>query len=106
MSDERMEEILSELKAEHIRLSEQVKGALKRIDEQTKLVESLRDIASSVKVLAMEIQQTKDKVQLLSDEINTIKEKPAKRWETVVVGILSAVVTGTVAFVLAKVGLK
>ncbi len=103
---ENINETLQTILREQARMSEQINGALKRIDEQTKLVESLRDVASSVKVLALEVQQTKEKVNSISDDIDELKSKPAKRWDSAVSLVITAIITGVITFLLTRAGLK
>lgn len=41
----------------------------------------------------------------LKTAVNELKEKPAKRWDNVVMTIISCLATGVVAFILARVGM-
>ena len=106
MDENRIMDKLEELARENTAMREQIKGALRRIDEQSKLVESLRDIASSVKVMTLELTQTKERVASLAEDMETIKNKPAKRWETAATTILTVTVSAIAGYFLAKMGMK
>lgn len=96
---------LQTVATEQGRMAEQIKGALKRIDEQAKFVSSVQEIATSVKILALEIQQAKERIGRLGSDVEALKEKPAKRWESVVGLVITGIITGLVGFLLAKFGI-
>lgn len=49
---------------------------------------------------------TDETIPKLMDELDSIKNKPAKRWETVINALISAIVAGVVAFLASKIGGK
>lgn len=82
------------------RQEEQIKGLCKRMDNLEKLTESVNSLALSVERLTTQQKTTDDKVDLLSGEVNEIKEKPAKHWETAIAAIISALVGAGIALLI------
>ena len=104
---------LFEIKQELARHSEQISGALHRIDEQTKLTESVHELAASVKLLTSEqkhilekVNETNQKLDGVSNDVEELKAKPAKRWDSATTVIITAVITAIITFVLTQIGLK
>ena len=96
-----------------VKQEERITSALKRIDEQTKLTESIHELATSVKVLTVEqksmmekIDSTNKKIESVSNDVEELKQKPAKRWDGVVTVIISGIIGGLLTFLLMKLGLK
>ena len=88
------------------RQSEQIKTIFNRLDENTKLTESVHKLATSVELLASSQKQTEKKVDALSDDVEEIKTKPAKRMDGVTSVVVTAVITAIITFVLTHLGLK
>lgn len=82
------------------------KSNTKRIDELEKRQANLETLASSVQVMANEMEHVKKDVVEIKDGIKTIAEKPAKNWNKVVDIILSVIVTALITYILTGVGLK
>lgn len=97
--------MITELKEGQARMSEQIKGALKRIDEQKQLTESVHKLATSVEILANSQRQMEKTVDGLSADIEEIKRKPAKRFDDAVGTVIAIVLTAIVTYVLSKIGL-
>lgn len=83
-----------EVKNEHrfTALEDSVKSAHKRIDEVIISVNDLKDLIGVVSTLATNQGNMKEKLDKVSENVETIMMQPAKRWETVVVGIITAVI--------------
>lgn len=76
-------------------------GRIKKLEEENNV---LHKLATSVAVMAEQMKTMNKSVAALTEDVEAIKEKPAKRWDTIVEKITLAVVTGAVGFVLAKIG--
>ena len=63
-----------------------------RISNLEKLTETVSSLAASVKVLTESIKQTDQNVENLKQEVVEIHDRPAKRWETIVAALITAVV--------------
>ena len=74
------------------RQEEQIKGLARRMDNLEKLTESVNTLAKSVERLTVQQAQTDTQVETLSGAVDELKEKPAKRWDTVIAAIISALI--------------
>lgn len=106
MTTEDLTKKVIELDERTVRHSEQIKNCETKIADISKLTESVNKMATSVQVLANAQKSTEEKVDDLSQDIEEIKEKPAKRWENTVHLVFELVLTAVVTFVLIKMGLK
>lgn len=70
------QDVLTKVLEQQARLSEQIKAAFKRLDEQKSLTESVQELAFSVKLLAQSQHNTEKKVDSLTTDIETLKNKP------------------------------
>lgn len=83
-----------------------IDGALKRIDEQKQLADSIHMLALSVRDLTNAQKNTSDAIKTLRDDVDELKGKPAKRWESVVGAILAAISGGAITYLFWLVGLE
>lgn len=74
------------------RMEEQIKQLDRRMGNLEKLTETVSSLATSVKVLTESIKQTDDNVESLRKDVVEIHDKPAKRWDTVMKAIITAVI--------------
>ena len=66
--------------------------------------DNLDELVGTVKVLADREMRVEGDVKEIKDDVKSIKEKPAKRWENLVTQIITIVVAAIAGFVLAKIG--
>lgn len=95
-----------EVKIEH-RLTEvedRSKSNTHRIEAVEKRQDDLDDLVTSVKVLAVREENVERDVKEIKNDVKTLTEKPAKRWESVVTQIITLVVAAVFGFVVAKFG--
>ena len=78
------------------RLREQVDANTKR----------LSDGDATLKLINFRLDQIDKKLDELGREMNELKAKPAKRWESVSTTIIQWVVTALLAFIAVKIGLN
>lgn len=95
----------SEANAHIAGLAEQVRSALKRIDEQKKLVETVQSIALSVERVTNSLKNTDAKVNKMSGDLEEIKGRAGKRLDSITGAVIAAVLSGAVGFLLARLGL-
>ena len=81
-----------EIGAALARQEEQIKGLARRMDNLEKLTESVNKLAISVERLTAQQAATDTQIGTLTEDVNEIKAKPAKRWDTVIAAIISALV--------------
>jgi len=83
---------MQEFGAALARQEEQIKGLARRMDNLEKLTESVNKLAISVERLTSQQATTEGQITALTTDVTELKDKPAKRWETVVAAIISALV--------------
>lgn len=106
MTNEELTERYVELDERVTRHSEQIKTCFNQIGEFRTLAESVHKLATTVEIMVREQKDTNKKVDKLTTDVEAIKDKPAKRWETVITVAITAVITGLATYVLTQIGLK
>ena len=91
---------IQEIGAALARQEEQIKGLARRMDNLEKLTESVNKLAISVERLTSQQAVTEGQITTLTGDVNVLKEKPAKRWDTVVAAIISALVGAGIALLI------
>ena len=83
-----------EISNEHrfTRIEESLKSAHKRIDELHESQSDLKELIGSVSTLATNQGNMKEQLDKVSENVETIMMQPAKRWDAVVIGIITAVI--------------
>ena len=74
------------------RQEEQIKGLARRMDNLEKLTESVNKLAISVERLTSQQATTETQITALTGDVNELKDKPVKRWDTVIAAIISALI--------------
>ena len=91
-----------------IRLQEAIDRSLQNEDRIKKLESEhdvLQKLATSVAVMAEQIKNMNSSVSTLSEKVDKLEEKPAKRWDSLIDKIIMTVAAALVVFVVAKFGL-
>ena len=88
------------------RHTEQIKTLFNQVGETQDLAKGVYDLVGTVKVLASEQSATRSKVDALAKDISDIKDKPGRKWDSVISWVIQAVVLAIMAFLLAKIGLN
>ena len=81
-----------ELNETVVRISEQVSGIERRLDNLEKLTQSVQQMAVSLERLTTQQSATEDKITKMSKDVDEMKEKPAKRWDAVVAALIAGVI--------------
>ena len=83
-----------------------------RLDTMEGQISAVNKLATSVELLVQEnkhqteaLKEVKDDVQSLSSKVETIEQKPAKKWEGMVEKIAWALIAAVLGFALAHLGL-
>jgi len=95
---------MDELEKVVVQHTEQIKTLFSRVDQQQKMMESINDLTLSVKELALQQGQMQKDVAGLQDDVEVIKQKPAKKWEDVTSKVLWALLAAVIGLVLGKFG--
>ena len=98
MNDEHLQKILEN----QARMEEQIKTLFKQQADIKELTETVQKLAIALEKQGMALQSTEKKVDGVKSDVDEIKAKPSKRWES----IIAALITGVVGFLLAKFGMK
>lgn len=106
MTNEELTQKVVELDERATRHTEQIKTVFNQLTEVKGMTESVHKLATTVEVLALEQKNTGEKIDKLTGEVDEIKEKPGKKWESVVTVAITAIVTGVVTFLLTRMGLS
>ena len=106
MTNEELTQKVVELDERATRHTEQIKTVFNQLAEIKGMAESVHKLATTVEVLALEQKNTGEKIDKLTGEVDEIKEKPGKKWESVVAVAITAIVTGVVTFLLTRMGLS
>ena len=83
-----MQEIVQAL----ARQSEQIIELTRRMDKLEKLTESVHSLAISVERLTNQQATTEKQIKSLTGDVSELKEKPAKRWDLVITGLITALI--------------
>lgn len=76
-----------------------------RLDEMEKRQDDLDELVSTVKVLADREVRVENDVKEIKDDVKSIKQKPIKRWDSIVDKIIITIVAAIIGFLLAQLGL-
>ena len=87
------------------RHTEQIKTCFSQIAEAKSMAESVHRLAVNVELLARDQKTTIAKVDVLTNKIDEIEDKPAKKWENAVSVAVTAIITALITFALTKIGL-
>ena len=84
------------------RMEEEDRRQNKRIEIIEAKQSQISELVTSVKVLAINVENIAKEINEQGLRLREIEGKPAKRWETLVGCIISAVVTATIAYFLTR----
>lgn len=68
-----------------------------------KRVDHIEELVESVQKMTVELQHMREDINRLSEKVDDIEQKPAKRWDTVIVGILGALSGGAASMLFTKI---
>ena len=82
------------------RQQEQIKTLFERMGNLEKLTDSVNKLAISLEQLTGKESATEKQVEGLAEDLKEIKEKPAKRWDTVIAAVISALIGAAIAYLI------
>lgn len=77
-------------------------GRIKKLEGESSV---LHQLATSVAVMAEQMRTMNTSVLTLTTEVEELKDKPAKRWDSLIDKIIWAVAGAVLAYILASIGL-
>ena len=94
-----------EIAKEHQLIWDLAKSNKKRIDSLEEEQKELRNLTTAVSQMVIEQKNMRDDLVEMKADVKTIKEKPAKRWDSMAEKVLSLITAAVVAWMLAQIGL-
>lgn len=80
------------------------KSNTKRLDKLEEYTEAINRMAISIEKMAVKQEDMNGSINKLSDDVETLKAEPGKRWKFVVEKAVYFVVAAVMGFVLARFG--
>ena len=100
-----LEQRVMEIEKTQAAAEEQHKTLFRRVANLEEEQKTMHAFAVSLEKLANAVGSTEKKVDGLCKDVEAIKAKPGKRWETMCMDALKVIVGGLIGFVLVKLGL-
>ena len=100
-----LEHRVNELEKTQAAAEEQHKTLFRRVDNLEKEQKTMQAFAVSLEKLANAVGSTEKKVDGLCKDVEAIKAKPGKRWETLGMDVLKIVVGALIGFLFVKLGI-
>ena len=95
-----MEMEVQEIVAAIARQDEKINALADRMGNLEKLTESVNKLAISLERLTAKEAAVETRVGEIAEDVDDLKEKPVKRWETVVAAVISALVGAGIALLI------
>lgn len=77
-------------------------GRIKKLENETN---TLHKLATSVEVMAEQLKTMNSNFVSLRNDVESLKEKPSKRWDSIVDKVLWGVVGALLTYILSQIGL-
>lgn len=91
---------MQEVVAAIARQDEQIKSLADRMGNLEKLTDSVNKLAISLERLTAKEAAVETRVGEIAQDVDDLKEKPVKRWETVIAAVISALVGAGIALLI------
>ena len=101
MRTDEMEKIVSSLRAQYAAMRRDMKTAFRRIDEQTKLTDTVHQLALSIRDLANKQDSTQSDVIRISRDVEELKGRSGKRWDRIIFELIKYLVLAAAGYLLA-----
>ena len=102
MNEEALVSRLTEIEKNIARFEGDIKTLFKHDSQQQELLNTVNSLARSVDRQTVVLEQQGKDLSRLQTDVAALKDKPAKRWDTVIAALIAALV----GFTLAKLGIK
>ena len=100
-TDPRVEKLFTKVEL----LEKELQFLTKRMDEQANTLAQISELARSIDRMTITQQSVVEQLHNHEKRIETIEQKPAKRWDSIVDKIIMVVLGAALAYALAKLGL-
>ena len=81
----------------------EVKEMNRRLESLEKLTQSVHDVATSVQLLAQRQSTMEGQVSSIAEDVGELKDKPAKRWDSVVACVISGLGGAFITYLLSHI---
>lgn len=88
------------------RSEEQIKTLFRSVETFGSLTETVQKLAISTERLALSLKSTEEKVSGIKRDMDEIKAKPGRRWDSVVSTLITIFITACATYFLTKFGIK
>lgn len=98
--------MLNEIIQNQARMDERINALAEQVADLKSLTETVQRLALTLERQGAALQSTERKVDGVKADVDEIKAKPAKRWDSAVGTIIAVVITAIVTYFLTTAGLK
>ena len=85
-----------------IQLRERLTAVESSLKSLHKRVDHIEELVESVQKMTVELQHMREDINKVAEKVDEIEKKPAKNWQTIVTGLISAVVGGAGTLIVEK----
>lgn len=101
-----IEREIADIKAKQAAAEEQHKALHSRLEQAENMVNTVHELALSVRDLTNTQANMQKQVTGLCEDVDAIKAKPGKRWESVVEKVIYTVIGAMISYVLMRMGIS
>ncbi|MBE5786819.1 MAG: hypothetical protein E7324_04680 [Clostridiales bacterium] len=101
MQPSEMERSILSLHTQITALRRDMKTAFRRIDEQTRLTDTVHQLALSIRDLANKQENTQQQMGALRQDVDDLKGRSGKRWDLMVMEIIKYVALTAAGYLIA-----
>ena len=87
-------------------VEERSKSNTIRLDDLEKRQDNLDELVGTVKVLAVREENVENDVKEIKQDVKTLSDKPAKKWDSMTETILAVIITALVTYMLSRMGIR
>jgi predicted transcriptional regulator len=87
-------------------IDQRSKSNTKRLDEHDKKIEELSDVYIALTKVNDKVDIIDSDMKEVKSDLQEIKDKPAKRYETIITYIITTIIAAILGFLFAKLGMR
>ena len=87
-------------------IDQRSKSNTKRLDEHDKKIDELSDVYIALTKVNDKVDIIDSDMKEVKSDIQEIKDKPAKRYETIITYIITTIIAAILGFLFAKLGMR
>lgn len=86
-------------------IQQRSKSNTRRIDAMEHQIADLQQLVATVAVIAEKQNTMEDGIEEIKTKVGLLMDKPARRWDTLITAVITAIVTGLIAYVFYRLGI-